>query len=254
MPSTRTERLISQLVEDVVAANRILSTEHVVDAFGHVSFRHPTNPDHYFIARALAPELITVEDIMELTLMGEVCNGDWHKPYLEKDIHGAIYEARPDVHAVIHSHCHAVLPYTVINEPLRPIVHTCATIGLSIPVWDAQHTFGDTSLLVSNMDMGRDLARTLDDNTTVLMRGHGCTVVGRSIREAVYTAVYLQLNARLQMEASRFPPINFLKPEEVKIICKRLAEAKPNEGYDRAWEYWCRHADVRPRIRDEQSA
>jgi len=238
-------------IHDLIAANKILVSEGIVDAFGHVSVRSPTNPQHYYIARAMAPELVSgAADIMEITLDGEVCSEGGYKPYLEKDIHGAIYAARPDVQSVIHNHCHAVLPFTVTSEPLRPIVHTCATIGLHIPVWDAHTTFGDTSLLVSNINMARDLAHTLAHKTTVLMRGHGCTVVGRSVREAVYTAVYLRLNAQLQLEASRLAgPVVYLSDNEVRIICQRLADAKPNEGYDRAWEYWCRKAGVEYRVR-----
>jgi HCOMODA/2-hydroxy-3-carboxy-muconic semialdehyde decarboxylase len=240
---------LRDLIEDVVAANCILAAENVVDAFGHVSARHPENPDHYLIARALPPELITAEDIMEIALDGEVVGGDTRKPYLERYIHGAIYEARPEVKAVVHSHSRSVIPYSVTDEKLRPIVHSCATIGCDIPVWDAQTAFGDTNLLISNMAMGQDFAKILGQNNTALMRGHGCTVIGRSVREAVYTAVYLEVNAGLQMQASRFPPVKFLSEGEVKIICERLANAKPNEGYDRAWEYWCRHAGIEARYR-----
>ena len=240
---------IKDLIEDVVAANRILAAENVVDAYGHVSARHPDNPGHYLIARALPPELITAEDIMEITLDDEVVNGDTRKPYLERHIHGAIYEARPDVKSVVHSHSRSVIPYSVTDEKLRPIVHSCATIGCHIPVWDAQATFGDTNMLISSMAMGRDFAKVLGQNNAALMRGHGCTVIGRSVREAVYTAVYLEVNAGLQMQASRFPPVKFLTKGEIKIICQRLADAKPNEGYDRAWEYWCRHAGIEARYR-----
>ena len=244
---------LRDLIEDVVAANRILAAENVVDAYGHVSARHPENPDHYLIARALPPELITAEDIMEIALDGEVVGGDTRKPYLERYIHGAIYEARPEVKAVVHSHSRSVIPYSVTDEKLRPIVHSCATIGCDIPVWDAQTAFGDTNLLISNMAMGQDFAKILGQNNTALMRGHGCTVIGRSVREAVYTAVYLEVNAGLQMQASRFPPVKFLSEGEVKIICERLANAKPNEGYDRAWEYWCRHAGIEARYRTPDS-
>jgi len=238
---------VSGLIEDIVAANRILATENVVDAFGHISSRHPEAPDRYLIARALPPELITAEDIMEVDFEGRVLNGDNRKPYLERHIHGAIYAARPDVQSVIHSHSRSVIPYSVTSEKLRPIVHSCATIGCHIPVWDAQTAFGDSNMLISDMAMGKDFATVLGINNAALMRGHGCTVIGHSVRAAVYTAVYLEVNAKLQMEASRFPPIKFLTEGEVDIICERLANAKPNEGYDRAWEYWCRHAGVQAR-------
>ncbi len=243
------ETKIVDLIQDIVAANRILATENVVDAFGHVSARHPENPGHYLISRALPPELITAEDIMEISLEGKAVGGDTRKPYLERYIHGAIYEARPDVKSVIHSHSRSVIPYSVTDEQLRPIMHSCATIGRHIRVWDAQTAFGDTDMLISSMAMGRDFAKSLGQNNAALMRGHGCTVIGRSVREAVYTAVYLEVNAGLQMQASRFPPVKFLSDGEIRIICERLANAKPNEGYDRAWEYWCRHAGIDARYR-----
>jgi len=244
---------LKDLIEDIVAANRILAAEMVVDAFGHVSARHPQNPNHYLIARAVPPELVNAEDIMELSLDGEVVNGDTRKPYLERYIHAAIYEARPEVNSVVHSHSHSVIPYSVTGEKLRPIVHSCAPIGGEVPVWDAQTVFGDTSMLISDMPMGRDFAKALAQNNAALMRGHGCTVIGRSVREAVYTAVYLEVNAKLQAQASRFPPVKYLTQGEIQIVCERLANAKPNEGYDRAWEYWCRHAGVEARYRTASS-
>jgi len=241
---------ISAIIADLVAANRILAIEKVVDAFGHVSGRHPEYPDCYIIARAISPELVTPEDFMEVAFDGEVLGGDVRKAYLERFIHGAIYEARPDVQSIVHNHSKGLIPYGVTSEKLRPIVHSCATIGAHIPVWDAHTMFGDSNLLISTLEMGRDFARTLGQNNSALMRGHGCTVIGRSIREAVYTAIYLEVNAELQMQASRFSPITFLSDGEIRIISERLANAKPNEGYDRAWEYWCRHAGVEYRTRE----
>jgi HCOMODA/2-hydroxy-3-carboxy-muconic semialdehyde decarboxylase len=232
---------VDQLIQDIVTANKILAAEGICDAFGHVSGRHPDRPDRFFLSRAKAPELIEAEDIMEFTLEGDPVEPG-RKPYLERFIHGSIYEARPDVQAVVHSHSRSVLPFGVTNEKLRPIVHSCATIGHDIPVWDAQDGFGDTELLVSSVAMGRDLARVLGAGSSALMRGHGSTVAGRSVREAVYTAYYLEVNAKLQMDASRFGSIKFLTDGEVTKIKARLADAKPGEGYDRAWAYWARRA------------
>lgn len=244
---------LREVVADVVAANRILAMEKVVDAFGHVSARHPDFPDRYVIAQAIPPELVTADDMMEVALNGEVLGTDTRKAYLERYIHGAIYEARPDVQSVVHSHSRSVIPYSVTGEKLRPIVHSCATIGVDIPVWDAHTNFGDSNMLISSIEMGRDFADVLGQNNSALMRGHGCTVIGRSVREAVYTAVYLEVNAALQMQASQFAPITFLSEGEIRIISERLATAKPNEGYDRAWEYWCRHAGIENRRRTSDS-
>jgi ribulose-5-phosphate 4-epimerase/fuculose-1-phosphate aldolase len=228
----------------LVAANRILANEGVVDGFGHVSIRDPENPQRYILARARPPELIERRDIMTFDLDGTAVDASLGKPYLERHIHGALYEARPDVHAVVHSHSRGVVPFSVSNARLRPIVHSCATIGCEIPVWDAQTRFGDTNLLIADMSMGRDFAGVLGENTSALMRGHGSTVVGESLRAVVYTAVYLEVNAQLQMNAMRLGEVNYLTRGEVEKITARLKDAKPGEGYDRAWEYWCGRAGI----------
>lgn len=233
---------ISSLLEELVLANHILASEEVVDGFGHISVRHPENPERFFLSRARPPECIELADIMEFDLSGNAQDPQGRKPYLERFIHGSIYAGRPDVQAVVHSHSRNVIPFAITDAPLRPVVHSCATIGFTIPVWDAQDAFGDTALLVSNEEMGRDLAAVLADHRATLMRGHGSTVVGDSIKEAVYTAIYLNVNADLQIKASGLGPIKFLSEKEVDVICARLRNGLPGEGYARAWEYWKKRA------------
>src|SRR6266436_8602129 len=163
-----TPNVLEKALRDVVIANRILAHEGVVDAYGHVSVRHPLDPARYLLSRSRAPELVERGDIVEFDLEGTSVGGDTRAPYLERFIHGAIYEARPDVQAVVHAHSYSVVPFSVINEKLRPIMHVCATIGAEVPVWDPQHNFGDTDLLVADMVQGRDLARVLGSRTSVL--------------------------------------------------------------------------------------
>ncbi len=232
---------LESAINELVIANRILAAEKVCDAFGHVSIRHPQDPQKFLLSRGRAPELIEASDIMQFTLQGATAAGTG-KPYLERFIHGAIYEARPDVQAVVHSHSYSVVPFSVIGEKLRPIMHVCATIGADIPVWDPQHNFGDTDLLVADMHQGRDLAHALGARTSILMRGHGSTVAGASLREAVYAAVMLEINANLQLKAQAFGPVTFLTPGEIEKIRARQHHGKPGEGFDRAWQYWLRHA------------
>lgn len=228
-------------IEDLVTANRILSAENVVDAYGHISVRHPGNSQRFLLSRARAPECIEAGDIMEFTLEGEPVNAKGRRPYLERFIHGAIYEARPDVRSVVHNHSYNVIPFGVTGTKLRPLQHTFAAIGHEVPIWDTQPKFGDTDMLVSNMEMGRDLARGLGDRPTALMRGHGCVAVASSIREAVYTAVYLNVNAELQMKAAAMGPITFLSRGEVDRV---NGGRRPYVGVERAWEYWCLRADL----------
>ena len=230
---------LSNNLRDLVTANRILAHEGVVDAFGHVSFRHPGNPDRYWLSRSRAPELVVTEDLMEYTLEGDPIDQQDRPMYAERPIHGGIYHARPDVQAVVHNHSMAVIPYGVTKTPLRPIFHLAAVIGEQVPVWDIRDAFGDTNMLVTTMKQGRDLAKTLGDGRVALMRGHGCVVVGASIRVAVMASIYLQVNAQLLTESLRMGEVNYMSDGEVELMGQ--TQLRPLSG-DRAWEYWARRA------------
>jgi HCOMODA/2-hydroxy-3-carboxy-muconic semialdehyde decarboxylase len=228
-------------LRDLVIANRILAREGVVDAFGHISVRHPENPDHFLLSRSRAPELITRDDILEFTLDGEpAVDLKGRTPYGERFIHAAVLEARPDVNSVVHNHSQEVIPFAVTRTtPLRAIAHACAPIGADIPTWDIRDKFDGGDMLVVNIDQGRDLARALGGNTSALMRGHGCVVVGRNIKEAVNAAVYLQVNARLQMHALQLGEPIYLTPAEIEAMTARQMSPL---AMDRTWEYWVMRA------------
>jgi ribulose-5-phosphate 4-epimerase/fuculose-1-phosphate aldolase len=226
------------IIEELVTANRVLANEGIVDSFGHVSARHPDKPERYLLSRARAPERIERGDIVEYTLAGAAIDSNAPAPYVERFIHGAIYEARPDVHAIVHNHSPSVIPFGVTSKKLKPFLHMCAHIGHEVPTWDSRDKFGDTTLLVSDMDMGRDLARLLGSRPTTLMRGHGATVVGRSVRHAVFVAIYLEVGAKLQMQAMALGEIKFLSAGEIDQIVGRLNDYTLN----RAWENWAHRA------------
>ena len=227
------------ILQEIVIANRILAREGVVDAFGHVSVRHPNDAGHYLMARSRSPELVTLDDIMEFTLEGEVVGNDNRKPYAERHIHGAIFERRPDVNSVIHNHSHAVIPFSVTQIPLRPIMHVTGVIGEHVPVWDIEKNFGGTSLLVTNMDQGRDLAKTMADCRVILMRGHGCAIATENIKSAVLTAIYTQVNAKLQLESMPLGNVKYLSAAEIELTPETLIGPLAME---RAWEYFSRRA------------
>jgi ribulose-5-phosphate 4-epimerase/fuculose-1-phosphate aldolase len=232
---------MNDALRDLAVANRILAHEGVVDAFGHVSIRHPERPDRFFMARSRAPELVVVADLMEFALDGTPVDLRGRTPYSERFIHGAIYEKRPDVTSVIHNHSHEIIPYGITPVKLRPVLHVGAAIGEEVPVWDIRKKFGDTNMLVTNMDQGRDLAATLGNNRVALMRGHGCAVAGRTLRETVFTAVYLQVNAKLQTQALNLSgDVQYLSPGE---LAKTKEMVSQPIGLDRAWEYWTMRAD-----------
>jgi HCOMODA/2-hydroxy-3-carboxy-muconic semialdehyde decarboxylase len=234
---------LDRALADLVIANRILSHENVVDAYGHVSVRHPHNPKRYLLARSLSPELVESGDIMEFDLEGNALAGDTRQPYLERFIHGALYEARPEVSAVVHAHAEDVLPFGIAAAPLRPVIHSGSFMGEQVPVWDIRDKFGDTNMLVTNMAQGRDLASRLGANSVALMRGHGFAAAARSLIEVVRMSVYVPRNARVQMAAMQLGAVKPLSRGEIEA---RNAGYKPHSPETwRAWEYWATRAGCR---------
>lgn len=231
--------VLAHALDELVTANRILAREGVVDAFGHVSIRHPGIADCFLLSRARAPECIEVEDLMTFTLDGTPIEPAGRTPYAERFIHAAVYAARPEVQAVVHHHSPSIIPFGVTATPLRPVMHMCASMGAHVPLWDSRTTFGDTNLLVTSMEMARDLATALGPHAVALMRGHGCVVAGASLRDVVFNSVYLELNASLQLKASALGPITYLSGGEIDAIRR----TRSSFTYERAWEYWCRRAN-----------
>jgi len=231
---------LERALADVVIANRILAHEGIVDAYGHVSVRHPRDPKRFLLARSLSPEMVQRADIMEFDLDGTPAGGDGRQPYLERFIHGAVYEVRPEVVAVVHAHAEDVLPFGITATPLRPVIHSGSFMGAEVPVWDIRDRFGDTNLLVTNMPQGRDLAARLAGNNVALMRGHGFVAAARSLIEVVRMSVYVPRNARVQMAAMQ---LGELKPLSRGEIDARNAGYKPHSPETwRAWEYWATRA------------
>jgi ribulose-5-phosphate 4-epimerase/fuculose-1-phosphate aldolase len=227
----------------LVAANRILANEGVVDAFGHVSVRDARNARRFWLSRSRSPALVELDDLMEFDFEGAAIDARGRTPYGERMIHAAIYAARDDVHSVVHHHAYGVLPFTITDEPLRPVVHTASVIGAEIPVWDIRSRFGDTDMLVRSIEQGRDLAATLADNTCALLRGHGAVVVGASIERAVLTAIYLQVNANVLLQSLPLGTPEGLSAVEIE----RSAETQFSPlALDRSWEYFCQRAGVDP--------
>jgi ribulose-5-phosphate 4-epimerase/fuculose-1-phosphate aldolase len=233
---------LRELIEELVTANQILFDQGVVDAFGHISVRHDKRPDRFLLARNMAPSRVTAEDVVEFTLDGEAVNANGRRVYLERFIHGEIFRKRPDVMAVIHSHSHSVVPLSVVKGVrLKAIFHMAGFIGQGAPVFEIREAGGDaTDLLISNNHLGRALAEHFDGHDIVLMRGHGSTVVGGSIKQAVYRAVYTELNARYQLQAMQLGEVIFLTEGESKACVQNV------EGQvQRPWDMWLEQARAR---------
>jgi ribulose-5-phosphate 4-epimerase/fuculose-1-phosphate aldolase len=226
----------AELIDDLVAANRILANEGVLDGFGHVSVRDDRNPDRFLLARSMAPALVTAADLLEFDLDGNPVDAHGRTAYLERFIHSEIYRAHPLVQAVVHSHSPAVIPFGVVGVKLQPIFHLGGFLGAGVPVFEIRDAGGAaTDMLIRNAALGAALARTLGDAAVALLRGHGDVVVGRSVREAVFRAVYTEVNARLESEALRLGEGRavFLNEEEAAA-----AASTNSQQIGRPWELW----------------
>ena len=223
----------SALLGDLVYANRILYDQGVLDGFGHVSVRDEKNPQHFLLSRSMAPGLVTTKDILEYDLEGAPIDPRGRAVYLERFIHAAIYRARPDVQAIVHSHSPSLIAFSVTGTSLRPVYHLSSFLGAGTPVFDIRDASGMTDMLIRDNHLGDALAKVLGNKPVVLMRGHGSVVVGSSIPQAVYRVIYTDVNARLQMDAARLGSITFLSPEEAAKSAATLDAQVP-----RAWELW----------------
>src|ERR1700747_3556068 len=209
-------------------ANRILAHEDVLDAFGHVSVRHPGDPGRYLLSRSRGPELVEADDILEFTL------------YSERVIAGCIYQMRPDVHAVVHHHAPSIMPFVIAGVDLVPVFHLGATMGAKAPFWDSRDEFGDTSLLVIKPEEGRSLARALGSHAMVLMRRHGATVVGDNLHQVVFRSIYYARTAEHQWRAHALGAVGPLTAGEAALAAQHNLQPGPVE---RAWEYWSGRLD-----------
>jgi HCOMODA/2-hydroxy-3-carboxy-muconic semialdehyde decarboxylase len=227
------------VLEDLVAANRILVDQGVLDGFGHVSIRHPKDPNRYLMARNIAPELVTADDVLEYDLDSNPIEAKGQRTFLERFIHGEVYKARSDVRAVIHSHSPSVVPFGISSHALKPVFHMSGFLAVGVPIWDIREAIGGPSnMLVSSIALGKHLAAKLGDRPVVLMRGHGNVVVGPDLKFAVYRAVYTEVNARLQLQAQGLGgPLNFLTPEE-----GRMADETIMTQIERPWQLWRKKA------------
>ncbi len=227
-----------QLIEDLVAANRILADQGVLDGWGHVSVRHPHDPNRYLLSRSRAPELVSPDDILEFDLDSNPVDAKGHSLYTERFIHGEIYKTRPDVMAIVHTHAPALIPFSITKVQLKPVYHRSAFVTAGIPVFEIRERAGMTDMLIRDKALGRALADALGNHPAALMRGHGAVIVGPSIQRVVGRSIFLPLNATLQMQAAALGgPVTYLDSEEAAKI-----EAREGYGLGRAWEAWKRKA------------
>lgn len=233
------ERVRSQ-VRELVDANHILFARGVVDGFGHVSVRHPVDSDRFLLSRSMAPALVASTDILTYDLDGREVHADPRPGYIERFIHSEIYRARPDVMAVVHSHSPAVIPFSIVKAAtIRPVYHLAGFLGEATPVYEIREDAGDaTDLLIRDSRLGMALSRCLDQHVAVLLRGHGSTVVGENLRQSVFRAIYLEMNARIQADALQLGEVTYLTPQEAAA-----ASITNDRQMNRAWDLWLQEAE-----------
>jgi HCOMODA/2-hydroxy-3-carboxy-muconic semialdehyde decarboxylase len=222
-------------LEDLVAAYRVLAEYGVIDAYGHVSVRSPSDPNRYYLARAIAPERVQIEDLIEYDLDSRPIDERGRESVRERFIHGEVFRSRPEVMAVVHNHSPSVVPFSVTGVPMKALFHMAAFVGEGLPNFEIRDTQKGTDLLVKTPQLGKALAKTLGPKPAALMRGHGAVVVGENLPRAVGRSVYLELSARMQMQAM------LLAGEKGNITYMDDAEVKasvPVQNYNRAWPMW----------------
>lgn len=233
-PAARPAPTTFAVIEELVTANHILANEGVLDGYGHVSVRNPANPNHYFLARAGAPGLVTAADIVEYDLDSKPVGNAAVNGYLERFIHGEIYKSRPDVMAVVHCHSSEVIPFADTGVPLVPMHHMGWFIGQGVPVFEIRNAGGETDMLIRTPALGKALADTLGDKSAVLLRGHGAAVAAPSLHLVVGMSYYLNLNARLQYQAMQLAQLAGKKLTPLDAVESKKAA----QEYERSWDYW----------------
>jgi HCOMODA/2-hydroxy-3-carboxy-muconic semialdehyde decarboxylase len=226
--------------ELLARANRMIANEGVLDAFGHVTMRHPTDPGRYLMSRSRAPELVQPDDIHEFDLESQIIKPIEPRLYGERVIHGEIYKARPEVMAVCHHHAASILPFCISGMELKPVYHLGATLGAKVPFWDSRDEFGDTTLIVSKPEEGASLARALGPNWIVLMRRHGATVAGTTLDELTFRTIYTARNAAMQIQAHSLGHVSPLTATETELAGAYNLRPSP---VARASEYWSMRLD-----------
>jgi HCOMODA/2-hydroxy-3-carboxy-muconic semialdehyde decarboxylase len=225
------------LLEDLVAANRILSDHGVLDAYGHISARDPAHPQHYWISRSMAPALVTAADIIACDLDNRPMRPGETRLFFERVIHGEIYKARPDVMAVLHNHSPSLIPFCNSDTRLRPMVGSAAFLGEGAPVFDIRTVDDEGDLNICTIPQAQGLAQALGRHGLLLLRGHGAVAVGESIRQVVRRAIIAESNAKQQLQASLLGPVHFLTASELDFA-RRMKPKDP----ERAWQLWKQRA------------
>ena len=231
-------------IDALVTCNHILANEGIFeDGYGHVSIRDPDNADRFLMASAVAPSVVTAADIMDYDLSGEPLDRQDRIIYNERYIHSEIYAARPEVNSIVHSHAPAVIPFGVVDVPLRGLFHIAHFLSKGAPVFDLSAVEGQpTNALITNPNRGKALAEAFGEAPVILMRGHGYTVVASTLEMATQRAIVTMINARVQttvLSIAEGRPITYFSPEEGALF----GGQSTGSGARRSWDMWMSKLD-----------
>ena len=222
-------------MDDLVAAYRVLAEHQVIDGYGHVSVRSDKNPNRYFLAGHIAPELVREEHIIEYDLDSNPLDANGRESVRERFIHGEIFKLRPEVMSVVHTHSQSVVPFSITTATLKPIFHMAAFIGHGVPNWDIADAQVGTDMLVKTPFLGAHLAKFVAEKPAALLRGHGAVVVGESIARSVGRSIYLEMSAKMQIQAQLLAGVG---GKLLTLHDAEVAASVPAQNYNRAWPMW----------------
>lgn len=232
LPKNKEEAIVQ-----CVLANRILANEGVLDGFGHVSVRNPENKETFFQARAVSPEFVIKDDILELDLDGTIITETDQRAYGERLVHAAVLKARSDVQAVFHGHPHEVIAISTVGIPIKSIAQFCGVFYEPLPFYD-DYDVSSGMLIVTKTEAER-VARKMGDSVGIIMRGHGCTLAGANVQQMVMNAIFLRDNAKIQLMAHSLGEPKYISYEEGRATTK----AQYSEiSLGRCWNYWIARA------------
>jgi ribulose-5-phosphate 4-epimerase/fuculose-1-phosphate aldolase len=231
---------------ELVLASHLLVDQEVLDSFGHISVRSASDPKVFFMPRAMPPALVQLKDIITIGMeTGELIDPKSPRPNGERYIHSETYKARPDVQCVIHSHSMLVIPFGVAGVPLQPVLAQSGFLPPVTPVFEIRDAWGpdakERGVQVRSREHAAALAKTLGSASCVILRGHGHDIVGDTIRRAVVRAVYININARVQMDALRLGSGRIIPLDQKELDYHGIE----NFDVDRPWDNFVRIMEER---------
>ena len=215
------------LVSGLLTAMRILDRENIMDELGHFSVRVP-GEDKVLMNGTISPGQATEEDLVLLDLDGKKLEGRLDAAK-EIPLHLAVFQRRPDVMAIAHTHSPTIVALSIAGMKLRAVDNLGATVfGKEAPVFEE---YG----LVDNFAMGYRIVDAMGSAGTVVLKGHGNVVTGKSIEECCVSAIWAEKAAKLQVQSMLLGEPHWYPEPEIEKVRKQVIEGK---AFQRTWDYY----------------